>query len=579
MHATGQRFELRSAQTSDRERLGWVGKRGAVAAMRFDNHLLVVDKRNVQLLAANGTTTTQATTTSTAATTVQGVQNTLVVMLNFSDKAIECTPADLQSRLFGSSGATLDQGYRQSSGGLVSFTGNVIGPFNTTYTSTGSCDPNAWASAANAAALTAGFNPAAYTRVSYATPANATCGWSGLATLGGTPPTPSWIQSCGSTGVFSHELGHNLLFHHASTPTSEYGDSSDPMGGAMLVQSNGANRVMAGWATGGKVQDVSTSGSYAIQALENMASTNPLVLRMPKSDTAEVYFVSLRQGSDLDASLPSGYKGALSVHYATGTMPAQTFRVANLAAGQSWTDSVNGITVTHQGLTSTGASVGVAIGGAACSRVAPTVSVAPASQSAAPGGMLAYALTVTNNNTTACSSSTFNLAQTLPAGFSGSLASPSVVLGSGASANVGWNVTSATSSVDGSYTLTSDASESTVANTASVHAAYAVVTPIAPPPPPPATDTTPPTMTITNPAANAIVTGRNLTLSATATDASGVASVTFYVDGKLLATDTGTPYSANWNLRKAAKGSHSIRVRALDTQGNASEQTITVTVN
>jgi hypothetical protein len=582
----GQRFELSTAQASGREQLRWVGKRGAIPALRFGRHLLVIDKRNVQLLASDGTPSssgsgTGASSSTAPASAVQGSQSTLVVMLNFTDVPISCTATDLQSRLFGTGAATLDQGYRQSSGNLVSFTGNVIGPFNTSFASTGSCDPNGWAAAANAAALAAGFNPGNYKRVSYATPPNASCGWSGLGTLGGTSPTPSWVQSCAATGVFSHELGHNLLLHHASTPTSEYGDSSDPMGAALLVQFNAANRVMAGWVSGSQLQDVSVGGSYAIDALENVASTNPLVLRMPKSDTADTYYVSLRQGTNLDAALPSGYKGALSIHYATGTMPAQTFRVANLSAGQSWTDSVNGITITHQGLTATGASIGVMLGGGTCTRASPTVSVTPASQSAAPGATLNYTLTLQNNNSSACPPATFNLAQSLPSGFTGSLSSTSTALGAGAVANVGWAITSSSATTDAAYTLSASATESTVSNSAVALASYTVLAPVTPPPAPapiPTADTTPPSLTINSPAPGVTVSGRNISVSATATDASGVATVEFYIDGKLLASDTSAPYTANWNLRKASAGSHLLRIRATDTKGNSAEQSFTVTV-
>jgi hypothetical protein len=74
------------------------------------------------------------------------------------------------------------------------------------------------------------------------------------------------------------------------------------------------------------------------------------------------------------------------------------------------------------------------------------------------------------------------------------------------------------------------------------------------------------------------VSGR-VSLAAQASDNVGVASVQFYVDGKLLATDTGTPYTATWSARKAAKGLHTIRARALDAAGNAAEQSVSVTVN
>jgi hypothetical protein len=374
--------------------------------------------------------------------------------------------------------------------------------------------------------------------------------------------------------LFSHELGHNLGFHHAATPGTEYGDASDPMGAAKLVQSNAPNRVMAGWLTGAQIQDVGAGGSYVVNALQT--STGTRVLRLPKRDTSEYYYVSLRQPSGVDANLWSTYQNTLSIHKSTGSMPAYTFLLASLAAGQTWTDSVNGIQITNQGLSGSAATVGVTMGGATCSRSAPSVSVSPASQSAAPGGTLAYSVSVTNKNSSACAGSTFNLSQVLPSGFAGSFGATSVTLAPGASSTLGWSVSSSTTSTDAVYTLSASAAESAVSNVAEAHATYTVIAP-QPPVQPPA-DTTPPTLSITSPADGSTASGRFLTIAATASDASGVSMVQFFVDGKLITSDTSGPYSANWNLRKAGKGLHTIRVRAVDNAGNAAEQTISVSL-
>ena len=90
-------------------------------------------------------------------------------------------------------------------------------------------------------------------------------------------------------------------------------------------------------------------------------------------------------------------------------------------------------------------------------------------------------------------------------------------------------------------------------------------------------DTTPPTVSIASPAAGSTVNGGRLTISANAADASGIQAVEFYVDGNLLARDTASPYTANWNLRKVASGPHAIKVVAIDIAGNRAEQIITVT--
>jgi Bacterial Ig domain/Gametolysin peptidase M11 len=579
--ANGDRFELRVAGSSARDQFALSGKRGSVTALRFDRHLLVVDKRNMQLLAADGTGGSGVTASSVTGT-VQGVQNTLVIMGSFSDTPIQCTAADVQQRLFGTGSATLSDGYRQSSGGLVSFTGRVIGPFPIAYSSAGACDYTGWASALKSAALAAGVDPSTYQRVSYATPANATCGWTGLASLGGTPPTPSWSQACDATGVFSHELGHNLMLTHASTPTSEYGDFSDPMGAALLVQSNAANRAMAGWLTGTQILEVATGGTYALGALEAVDSTLPRVLRMAKADTSEYYYLSVRQATGIDSGLPTIYKNAVSVHRATGTMPARTFLLATLGAGQSFVDSTNGIQVVNQGVAGTTATVAVSFGGASCTRQPPSVTAGPASQSATPGTVLSYALRVVNNNSAACPAATFGITQALPTGFSGAVSASNVTLQSGTAADIAWSVGSALASPDATYTLSATVGEATVSSSATDHAAYVVVsptptpTPSPTPAPPPPSDTTPPALSITNPAAGALLPSNRLTISANASDSSGVSAVEFWVDGVMLARDTSAPYSAVWNTRKLAAGNHSIRVRAIDAVGNVSEQTVSV---
>ncbi len=101
-------------------------------------------------------------------------------------------------------------------------------------------------------------------------PGASQCGWSGLGYM---PGTTTWVAACGHTGVYAHELGHNLGFHHAATPTSEYGDGSDTMGGAALVQMNSINRTKAGWLpTTNSVVNVGTSSSRVAYNLDIQVS-------------------------------------------------------------------------------------------------------------------------------------------------------------------------------------------------------------------------------------------------------------------------------------------------------------------
>ncbi|RKG68952.1 hypothetical protein D7V80_10520 [Corallococcus sp. CA054B] len=94
----------------------------------------------------------------------------------------------------------------------------------------------------------------------------------------------------------------------------------------------------------------------------------------------------------------------------------------------------------------------------------------------------------------------------------------------------------------------------------------------------PSTDVTAPTVAFTAPAANATVSG-GVTLTATATDDSGVARVEFYDGTTLIATDAVAPFTVTWNTLASANGTHTLSARAFDTAGNMGSGQVTVTVN
>lgn len=557
--STPVRFGLQWADPSmsERDTLALIDRRVRVKALRVNGHLVVGDRNEVEMAAAargNGTL---------AAPLVAGEQRTLVIMANFSDKMSGCTASGLRTALFGT-GASVDRIFRESSGNQVTFSGDVAGPFTIPYTSTGTCDFNAWGSAADAAARAAGYDPSRYTRISYAVPGNGNCGWTGIAYIGGSAPTRSWVASC-SAGVFAHEIGHNLRFKHASTPGSEYGDNSDPMGGAPAVQMHAANRVMAGWISGSSIVDSSSSGSYSIAAIEAPDTGMPQTIRIRKPDTGEYYYVSLRAASGLSAGLASAYRDVVTVHRATGTMPSPTVLLARLAAGQSFSDAANGLRITAQAIATGTASVGVETTVAACARSAPTVQANPASQSGLPGATLRYTVSITNRNGPNCGNSSFALAQTTPAGFSGSFASASVTLAPGASTTVGWSVTSGAKAADGVYALQARAIEpSGIEGSAS--AGYVVYA-----------DGSAPTVSVTWPSDGMTIANKPTSLAASAYDDNGVARVDFLVNGKSVGSATTAPYQVRWNPNKN-KGANTLTVRATDKAGNASEASVRFTV-
>jgi len=92
-------------------------------------------------------------------------------------------------------------------------------------------------------------------------------------------------------------------------------------------------------------------------------------------------------------------------------------------------------------------------------------------------------------------------------------------------------------------------------------------------------DTTPPVVTMTAPSAGASVTG-TVTVTADATDASGVVGVQFLLDGALLgAEDTAAPYSVSWDTSGTSAGPHQLSATARDAAGNsATSAAVSVTV-
>jgi hypothetical protein len=94
------------------------------------------------------------------------------------------------------------------------------------------------------------------------------------------------------------------------------------------------------------------------------------------------------------------------------------------------------------------------------------------------------------------------------------------------------------------------------------------------------TDTTPPTVSITAPAAGASLSGA-VTVSANATDNVAVASVQFTVDGANVGAPlTASPYQMSWDSSAVANGAHAISAMATDTSGNtAAASPVTVSVS
>ncbi|HZL07702.1 MAG TPA: Ig-like domain-containing protein [Candidatus Dormibacteraeota bacterium] len=94
-------------------------------------------------------------------------------------------------------------------------------------------------------------------------------------------------------------------------------------------------------------------------------------------------------------------------------------------------------------------------------------------------------------------------------------------------------------------------------------------------------DTTPPTVSITSPASGTTDSGKQILVSASATDSAGIANVQFAIDGTPLGSPlTSGPYSVALDTTAIANGTHVLTATATDLAGNsATSSPVTVVID
>jgi hypothetical protein len=544
------------------------------------------------VLADSGGETVQETT-SYVPPPLYKEHKALVVLVNFKDnKTQPFTPDEIKGTLYSNPNSVANF-YTEQSYGKIHFTFEVTNWLTLNTTST-SCEFFDWRTLGKAAAKAAGKDPDQYNHVVFFFPRNGTCPFAGRSTI---PGSDSWINGGNYVQIFSHELGHNLGLHHASTlpcktkaidvpsqcTENQYGDHTDTMGGASFARHfNAVHKVQAQFMTSANVRTVSTPGKYTIHKNEVLSSTTQ-ALRIFKKDTNEYYYVDYRQSVGFDASprpLPIGITSGAEIvvwdeSAGTKTKKIDTtppltdteesnFDDASLSDGKNFTDPINGIVITQISHTPDTVTVYVNVGGTtSCVKNSPTLTVKPISAAGVPGQKLSYALTVTNKNSPACLPSVYLVGAVLsPVGFTKTAATRNLSIVSGGKGSYTFEATSPTTAVDGIYEFTmgaGDIANATPAVTAKL--SYVVSSPAI-------ADTTKPSVSITAPGSSSSVPKNTaLTFAAQASDAVGVTKVEFYTDTALLCADQTAPYSCVWNVPNLSK-IYVIRARAYDAAGN-----------
>jgi hypothetical protein len=429
-------------------------------------------------LAEGTVTTTTVTTLATSTTRTMGPQNVLVILFNFTGNATEpwtsTTIASVNDQV---KNYYLENTYGQT---ILSFT--VAGWF-TISASTNTCDYSSWATQAEAAATSAGFNLSAYDRRIFAFPRVSACSWTGMGNVGG---PRSWLNGSYNMRTTAHEQGHNFGNHHSKSTqcdspstctTVEYGDDRDVLGVSGVVgHMNAFQKERLGWLNYGTspgIRTVTGTGDYWIDNYE-MLGGPVKALKIANPATGGYYYVESRARMGFDANVGAGvtlHSVSGSIGYQLDLAQTTTTYDSTLDVDQVFTDSALGLTI--QTLSSSVDGALIRIGSTTtttpCTTQAPAVSMAAA-------GQMRFTVTVRNNNGSSCAASAFNISATVPSGWSASFSpatSPSLTPGASASTSL---TLSAPSGTSGTYPFSVTAVDASSGASASATGSVVLVT-------------------------------------------------------------------------------------------------------
>lgn len=527
------------------------------------------------------------------------IKKIAIVAFNFSSNPLQpLTTAQIKERVF--TGANSVNAYYKEISygqweiqGRDSAEGDVYDWVTIPATADGSCNYSGWATMARDELTKKGVNLTGYTNIQYVFPGDgAGCGWSGLAYLGG---STSWVKAA-SVGAYvsGHELGHNFGFHHAASygctvatnvspstcTSSEYGDLYDIMGKS-AKHTNNYNKAKY-WLGPSQMQTVTSGGTYQIEPLE-LTTGGVKLLRIKRPFTSSLGtftdgYYQIEQRARVGTfgnytttdTVTQGIIVRLVGDYAYSGR--KTFFVRKILPGESMVDSEAGITISLEGVSSTSANVAINKAAPACVRYAPTVTVSPVSAWVSAGTLASYTIKVKNNDGEGCAPTTFTVTSALPADLTQTPQTLSLTANPLSEVSGTISLLSPLTSVPGTYPVTVTATHGDAGTAAQATLNYNVIAP----------DTIAPAVSVTSPTDGATLAGggkQNIAITATASDATGVAAIDVLVDGKVMKTcSAATTCSYTWSYRKAAAGAHTVEATATDTSTSANKSTARVTV-
>ena len=476
---------------------------------------------SIETLALDLSSTSSTSAISGASTTISSVntfgeQKTLVMLVNFqNDPANRPWTFDQVRNVF----STVSSFFMENSYQQTWLTTAVVGWYILPLDNT-NCNTTWIGNYAQSAAIAAGINLSAYTHYVTIFPAIAACPFSGAADIGGNP-SQAFINGDLSVGTIAHEMGHNLGLQHSHSlvcnntgdeygTTSgpycfvlDYGDGLDTMGWSSHgFHFNAFQKEVLGWLNNGispPIATVQTSGTYTLDPYE-LTGSKLKALKILKSVDATTgyktwYYIEYRQATGFDSYLATIDPIVLNasnvlngVLIRTGSdsgrntsdlldMTPETYQLyaedPALEVGKSFSDPLAGVTIIPQWVNGASAGITVSFGTTSCVHTNPSVALSPSVQSAMAGMSLTYNVSVTNNDNSGCSTSSFSLQAALPAGWTAAFGASPLAISPGNSASTTLTVTAPATATANSYSVLVTASSSYSATAA---ATYSVAT-------------------------------------------------------------------------------------------------------
>ena len=320
-----------------------------------------------RVAAANGDLT--GGSVAGAGCTSQGTQNIAVILISFPGVPLpsNVTNSGVYDIFFGNTGRSVKRYWEEASYGKASAAGNVFGPYELSQSY--SCDDyyNMRSAAIAAADNDAVFTQ--YTRVMIVFPNPGSCGWAGLGTLGCSTlssndgnftSSTSWLLAnyMGSVDngvkLATHEGGHNLTLHHASSrdfgaealgdvgtsgSLGEYGDIFSTMGSWNLGHYAAPHKQRLTWFSNGNVETLEANASRTVQPFEILTGgLQALKVRRGAGNNSWLWIEYRKAMGDYDASLPSQIFSGSTIHYEDSTSGTHTHLLDFTPETSSWSD-------------------------------------------------------------------------------------------------------------------------------------------------------------------------------------------------------------------------------------------------